>query len=137
MVAHFVIGFSTDGGGNHHDCDFMLCICAATLLNGRVHTDYYPAYTEARKSGKMLLIDFGTGFDFSSVDSKKLDGYVLCRVPLEYTLTIDGKREADQCAGLRLLAEAGRPGGCQFAGPGAFPRDGERAAAAVRQRRIC
>lgn len=65
----------------------------ATLIQGRVHTEYYPAYVEARNSGKMLLIDFGTGFDFKTVDQKKLDGYVLCRVPLDYTIPINGKKE--------------------------------------------
>jgi hypothetical protein len=61
------------------------------LANGRVHTDYFPAYKEARNSGKMLLVDFGTGFDFKTVEPKKLEGYVLCRVPLDYTLPLDGK----------------------------------------------
>ncbi len=59
----------------------------------RVHKDYYPAYVEARREKKMLLIDFATGFDFKSVDPTKLAGFVLCRVPLDYTLPIDGKRQ--------------------------------------------
>ena len=69
-----------------------LALWLAMLVDGRVHTDYFPAYTEARKSGKMLLIDFGTGFDFKTVDPKKLDGFVLCRVPLDYTIPLDGKK---------------------------------------------
>ena len=40
----------------------------------------------------MLVIDFGTGFDFNIVDAKKLDGYILCRVPVDYEITVDGKR---------------------------------------------
>jgi hypothetical protein len=57
-----------------------------------VHKDYYPAYVEARKSGKMLLVDFGTNFDFQTVDAKSLERYVICRVPVDYTLKIDGKQ---------------------------------------------
>ncbi len=69
-----------------------LAVWFATLVQPVVHTDYYPAYKEARKSGKMLLIDFGTGFDFKTVEAKKLDGFVICRVPLDYSLTVDGKK---------------------------------------------
>jgi hypothetical protein len=68
-----------------------LALCLTTLVNGSVNTEYYPAYKEARSSGKMLLIDFGTGFDFKTVDAKRLDGFVLCRVPVDYTIPIDGK----------------------------------------------
>lgn len=57
-----------------------------------IHKDYYPAYIEARKSGKMLLVDFGTSFDFQTVDAKSLERYVLCRVPVDYKLKIDGKQ---------------------------------------------
>ncbi len=66
----------------------------ATLLPapGQIHSEYYPAYVEARKSGKMLLVDFGTGFDFKTVDAKSLDRYEICRVPVDYTLKIDGKQ---------------------------------------------
>ena len=69
-----------------------LALWLATLVDGRVHTEYFPAYAEARSSGKMLLIDFGTHFDFNTVDAKKLESYVLCRVPLDYTIPIDGKK---------------------------------------------
>ena len=70
-----------------------LALWLTTFVNGPVRTEYYPAYAEARSSGKMLLIDFGTNFDFSTIDQKKLEGYVLCRVPVEYTIPIDGKKE--------------------------------------------
>ncbi len=70
-----------------------LALWLTTFVNGPIHTQYYPAYAEARSSGKMLLIDFGTNFDFSTIDQKKLEGYVLCRVPIEYTIPIDGKKE--------------------------------------------
>ncbi len=65
----------------------------ATLLPapGQGYTDYYPAFKEAKKSGKMLLVDFGTNFDFKTVDAKSLERYVICRVPLDYQLKIDGK----------------------------------------------
>jgi hypothetical protein len=69
-----------------------LALCLTTLISGRVQTDYLHAYKDARNSGKMLVIDFGTGFDFATVDAKKLDGYVLCRVPVDYTIPIDGKK---------------------------------------------
>jgi hypothetical protein len=67
----------------------------ATLLQGspRVHNDYFPAYIEARDAGKMLLIDFGTNFDFHTVDRTKLKTYVLCRVPLDYRIPVGGKQE--------------------------------------------
>jgi hypothetical protein len=67
-----------------------LALCLTTLVNGRVQTDYYHAYREAQRSGKMLVIDFGTGFDFNTVDAKKLDGFVLCRVPVDYTIKTEG-----------------------------------------------
>src|SRR5262249_34709027 len=56
-----------------------------------IHTDYYPAYIQARKSGKMLLVDCGTNFDFQTVDAKSLERYVICRVPVDYKLKIEGK----------------------------------------------
>jgi hypothetical protein len=68
-------------------------LCFATLLPGQVHTDYFPAYIAARNAGKMLVIDFGTGFDFKTVDAKTLEGYVLCRVPLDYKIPVNGKKE--------------------------------------------
>ena len=58
----------------------------------KVHTEYYPAFVEARKSGKMLLVDFGTNFDFKTVDAKSLEHYVICRVAVDYSLKIDGKQ---------------------------------------------
>ena len=58
----------------------------------KIHSEYYPAFVEARKSGKMLLVDFGTNFDFKTVDAKSLERYVICRVPVDYSLKIDGKQ---------------------------------------------
>src|SRR4051812_12434623 len=68
-------------------------ICLAALFHGDIHTKYFPAYIEARDSGKMLLIDFGTNFDFKSVDAKKLEGYVICRLPLEHSVLLEGKAQ--------------------------------------------
>ncbi len=68
-----------------------LALCMTTVVNAPVQTDYYHAYREAQRSGKMLVIDFGTGFDFNTLDAKKLDGTVLCRVPVDYTIKLDGK----------------------------------------------
>lgn len=66
----------------------------ATLLRGekQVYSDYYPAFIEARKTNRMLLVDFGTDFDFKTVDAKKLKRYIICRVPVDYKLMIDGKK---------------------------------------------
>jgi len=72
-----------------------LALWFATLLpapSQKVYKEYYPAFIEARKSGKMLLVDFGTSFDFKTVDAKSLDRYVICRVPVDYSLKIDGKQ---------------------------------------------
>jgi hypothetical protein len=71
-----------------------IALCLTTLLPAPVHfhKDYYPAYVEARKSGKMLLVDFGTGFDFKTLDQKSLERYVICQVPVDYSLKIDGKQ---------------------------------------------
>ena len=57
-----------------------------------LHTEYYPAFVAARSSGKMLLVDFGTDFDFKTVDAKSLEGYVICHVPVDYKLKIDSRR---------------------------------------------
>jgi hypothetical protein len=71
---------------------FVLCL-ASLLQQGRIYTEYFPAFVDARNSGKMLLIDFGTNFDFKTVDAKKLEGYVLCRLPVNHTIRLDGKVE--------------------------------------------
>jgi hypothetical protein len=68
-----------------------LALWLAAPVQGHVHNHYFPAYAEAQKSGKMLLIDFGTGFDFKTLDAKKLDDFVVCRVPVEHTIRVDGK----------------------------------------------
>ena len=93
---------SKNGGRIRHDCNCLLCTlvgnvaaCAAPTpapTPVHIHKDYYPAYIEARKSGKMLLVDFGTNFDFKTVDAKSLERYVICRVPVDYKLKIDGKQ---------------------------------------------
>jgi len=69
-------------------------LCFATLLpmpGQKVFTEYYPAFIAARNSGKMLLVDFGTNFDLKTVDAKSLERYVICRIPVDYKLKIDGK----------------------------------------------
>ena len=71
--------------------NFALWFAMLLPAPGHIFTEYYPAFVEARKSGKMLLVDFGTGFDFKTVDAKSLERYVICRVPVDYTLKIDGK----------------------------------------------
>lgn len=71
-----------------------IALWIATLLPApgqKVYTEYYPAFVAARSSGKMLLVDFGTDFDFKTVDAKSLEGYVICHVPVDYKLKIDGK----------------------------------------------
>jgi hypothetical protein len=72
---------------------FVLSMAVLAPGQVQVHNRYFPAFEEARESGKMLLIDFGTGFDFSTVDPKKLEGYVICQVPFNHTIRLEGKTE--------------------------------------------
>jgi hypothetical protein len=69
-----------------------ICLVGLTVASaGEVHTDYYDAYREAQDGGRMLLIDFGTGFDFEHIDQAKLSRYVLCRISANTEVEVDGE----------------------------------------------
>lgn len=70
-----------------------LILCTAGSFWADAQTDYYAAYKEARDTKKMLLVDFGSGFDFKQLSEKQLSGHVLCRVPADYTIQKDGKSQ--------------------------------------------
>lgn len=46
-----------------------------------VHHDYANAFQTARKSRKMLVVDFGAKVDFTQFSQRTLRGYVLCQLP--------------------------------------------------------
>ena len=85
---------------------FLTC---TALGPAEVHTDYYEAYRKARDTKSFLLIDFGSGFDFSQVPPQQLAGHVLCRIPAGYTIEVGGARTRllDRSA---FWALEGRPG---------------------------
>jgi hypothetical protein len=62
-------------------------------MEGDAHSDYFSAYREARANNRMLLIDLGANFDFSTIAPEKLSGYVLCKVPADCTIEADGKQQ--------------------------------------------
>ncbi len=68
-----------------------LIFCLGSAVGAEVHTDYYAAYREAAATKRMMLIDIGSGFDFSTISREKLAGHVLCKVPTDYTIESDGK----------------------------------------------
>lgn len=68
-----------------------LCLLAlAAAPADDVHTDYYEAYRTAQDEGRMLLIDFESGFDFERLDPRRLQNYVLCRLPVDYEIETEG-----------------------------------------------
>lgn len=87
----------------------LVLLSLAAPASPQVHTDYFEAYRAAQEGGKLLLIDFGSGFDFSRLTPDQTAGHVLCRVPADYTIEVDGRQQ-------RLLdapafsALEGRPG---------------------------
>ena len=58
--------------------------------NQTVLDDYARAYHAARAADKMLLVDVGTGFDFSRLDEKSLGSFVVCQVSAEAALPVEG-----------------------------------------------
>ena len=87
----------------------LVCLTLTAPAGATVHTDYYEAYRIARDGGQLLMIDFGSGFDFNSIPPQQLAGHVLCRIPADYTIEKDGRRQRllDSSA---FSALEGRPG---------------------------
>jgi len=69
-----------------------LILCMAGASGAEAHTDYYAAYRQARDGKRMLLIDMGVEFDFSTVAPEKLSGHVLCKVPVDHRIDVNGQR---------------------------------------------
>ncbi len=69
---------------------------AAWSASGEVYHDYYGAYRAAKDQGRMLLVDFESGVDFSRLDASFLDRHVICSVPLDYEF--DSQRMIDHPA---------------------------------------
>ena len=69
-----------------------LILCMAGASGAEAHTDYYAAYRLARDGKRMLLIDMGVEFDFSTVAPEKLSGHVLCKVPVDHRIDVNGQR---------------------------------------------
>jgi hypothetical protein len=68
-----------------------------------LHTDYYDAWDAAR-GRKLLLIDFGSGFDFTRIEPRLLSEYVVCRVPADYVIEgDDAPRRLLDCGAFRAL----------------------------------
>jgi len=87
--------------------------CLILSLTGSLwadaYTDYFAAYREARDTKRMLLIDVASDFDFGTISPEKLSGHVLCRLPVDYKIEVDGeqKRLVD-CPAFKALG--GKPG---------------------------
>lgn len=56
-----------------------------------VHRNYADAYRVARDRNHMLLLDMAVRLDFAKLDADKLGGYVICQLPLDAEVRIDGK----------------------------------------------
>lgn len=56
-----------------------------------LHRDYANAYRAAKKTNQMFLLDMGVRLDFAKLDSSRLGGYVLCQLPLDATVNVDGE----------------------------------------------
>jgi hypothetical protein len=87
-------------------------VCLLTLALAQatpeVHTDYFTAYKEAR-GHKLLLIDFGSGFDLGRLEPRRLEEYVVCRVPADYEIELNGQpRRLLEFGAFRALE--GQPG---------------------------
>ena len=68
----------------------LVLVTLTAMAPAEVYTDYSEAYRAARDSRKFLLIDFGSGFDFSRVPPQQLADHVLCRVPANYAMETEG-----------------------------------------------
>lgn len=58
-----------------------------------LYTDYGKAYETAQAQKKWLVIDFGTRFDFASIDAEKLDRCVICQLDTDAVCHLDGREQ--------------------------------------------
>jgi hypothetical protein len=75
-----------------------------------VHHDYATAFQTARKSRKMLVVDFGAKVDFSQIRQRALRGYVLCQVPVSATVQTEDGTEVKLLDHPAFADLEGRPG---------------------------